>query len=134
MSTSGSALAIERLARILGVALVAAPALWLAGALAAELLSDLSGPFINTAFHVVLIVAALVAGAEFAASVTRAKHPSVALALGLIGVAAIALGALATEILGPPVLLLLIIAEALVAVRLVRSSRHTPGLGDPVPA
>lgn len=132
MSTSGAALAVERLARILGVTLVAAPALWLAGALAAELMSDPSGPFINSAFHVVLIVATLVAGAEFGASVTRAEHPSVALALGLIGLAAIALGALATEVLGLPVLLLLIIVEAFVAVRLVRSSRRTPA--DPVPA
>ena len=122
MSTTGSTVSTQRWVRVLAIALAAAPALWLAGALAIELVSDPSSPALNTAFHVVLILALLVAAAEFGTAIARTSRPVSAIALGFGGALAIAAGAIGSELFGPALLLILVLAEVVVAVRLARSA------------
>lgn len=122
MSTTGSAVSTQWWVRVLAIALVAVPALWLAGALTRELVSDPSGPAVNRAFHVVLVVAILVAIAEFSTAITRAQSAIPTIALGLGGLLAIAAGAIGSELFGPALLLILVLAEVVVAVSLARSA------------
>ena len=122
MSTTGSTVSTQRWVRVLAIALAAAPALWLAGALTIELVSDPSSPAVNRAFHVVLVVAILVAIAEFSTAITRAQSAIPTIALGLGGLLAIAVGAIGSELFGPALLLILVLAEVVVAVRLARSA------------
>ncbi|MDF1542873.1 MAG: hypothetical protein RQ731_06210 [Anaerosomatales bacterium] len=114
------------LVRFVCVACVAAPAAGLTFLLVREFLTEPGGVALNlnSVFHLLLAFALLVLAADFSTAILRSERLEMILLTALGSFLAVVAGFGLSELLGPPVLLLLLIACTGWAAQLVRSARQ----------
>jgi hypothetical protein len=122
--------------KALAFVLVAAPAVGIAFLVIREGITEPSGMPLDRAFHLGLGVALLLLLADFVVAILRSNRFEIVLLLGTGGFLACLFGGLLAEVLGPPVLLVLLITGVLWAAFLARNPRaarissalpHEPG-------
>ncbi|KAF0209508.1 MAG: 4Fe-4S [Actinobacteria bacterium] len=118
--------------RLVSAIVVAIPAVGLGAATFWQGLAEPGGMSLDRMFHLSLGLALFVLFAEFAVSIIRSRASATIIALGLGGFLAAALAAIVAELLGPPALLILVIAVSVWAVVLARTTLEGGDAGSEV--
>ncbi len=100
---------------------VAVPAVGIASLSLREGVLESGGPSVNSAFHLILGATSVLLLADFWVAIRRTAGVRMSLALGLGGVMACFLGAVLSEVLGPPALAILLAGAAAWGIALIRS-------------
>lgn len=105
--------------------LAAIPAVGLGWLLLVEAFTEPGGFSLNRLFHLLLGVVLLALFCEFAVAIGRCRNSLLVVALGTGGFGAVVFAAVVSELLGPPVLLMVLTVIAVWGARLLRSHRAT---------
>ena len=107
--------------RVLALAAVAVPAIGIALLVLREGAMETGDMSLNRVFHLTLGVALLLWFADFLVAIRRAGSTGTALALGMAGFVVCLVGAILTEMLGPPALALFLVGGVSWAAVLLRA-------------
>ena len=103
------------------IAAVAVPAGGIASLALRDGVLEPGGPTVNSVFHLMLGVTMVLVFANFWVAIRRTADVGTSFTLGLVGFVACVVGAVLSEILGPPALATILIGALAWAIVLVRS-------------
>ena len=107
--------------RAAAIVAVAVPAIGIASLALGEGVLESGGLSVNSVFHLMLGVTMVLVFANFWVAIRRTADVGTSFTLGLVGFVACVVGAVLSEILGPPALATILIGALAWAIVLVRS-------------